>query len=85
MTEAAKVDASIAERVEFYAKRVPEEFYNTDTDPDCLKNLIDVSTQKPQIDALRSKLHDHLKSSNDPQLENFEALNDKDSLKRTSL
>lgn len=87
MTQAAKDAASIADRVEFYAKRVPEEFYHTESDPDCLKNLIDESSKKSQIDSFRSKLHDHLKNSNDPQLEGFEALNskDKDAVTPTSL
>ena len=85
MTQAAKNDASIAARVEFYAKRVPEEFYKTDSDPDCLKNLIDVSTQKVQIDSFRSKLRNHLKNTKDPQLESFEALDAKDSPKQIGL
>lgn len=82
MTEAAKEDASIAARVEFYAKRVPQEFYQTDSDPDCLKNLIEEPTQQNQIVSLRSKLHDHLKTSNDPQLESFQALSTGQARKR---
>ena len=74
MTEASKTDAKIAERVEFYSKRVPEELYRTSSDPDCLMNLITDPSEKDQIDSLKSKLREHLKTSNDPQLESFQTL-----------
>ena len=74
MTEAAKNDARIAERVEFYAKRVPEELYRISTDPDCLNNLIAEPTEQSQIETLRLKLREHLETSKDPQVEGFVSL-----------
>jgi N-sulfoglucosamine sulfohydrolase len=69
MTKAAKENP-----VDFYAKRLPEELYHTNTDPDCLTNQINESTKHDQRAVLRSKLLKHLKTSGDPQLQNFQKI-----------
>ncbi|MGY8690751.1 MAG: hypothetical protein ACKVHP_23815, partial [Verrucomicrobiales bacterium] len=74
MTKAAKENPAIAARVDFYAKRLPEELYHTNTDPDCLTNQINESTKHDQRAVLRSKLLKHLKTSGDPQLQNFQKI-----------
>ncbi len=66
MTEAASNDKAIAARVDFFLKRVPEEFYDYETDPDSLKNLIDDPAWKPKIEDLRARLLDVLESTGDP-------------------
>ncbi len=71
MTGAAANNTAIAARVEFYSKRVPEEFYQTTKDPDALNNLITDPSQKNRIANLRGKLGNHMKQSGDPQLKQF--------------
>ncbi|MDA7881085.1 sulfatase [Akkermansiaceae bacterium] len=71
MTKAAAQHSQIAKRVEFYAKRVPEEFYHAKKDPDSLQNLIHQPEQKEQIAQLKNLLRQHMKGTNDPQLKNL--------------
>jgi len=67
MTAAAEKNTDIAARVEFYSTRVPEELYDTATDPDCRKNLITDPAESGRIVFLHSKLGDHLRESGDPR------------------
>lgn len=68
MNAAAKTDPAIKARVDLFRYRVPEEFYNLKTDPDCLHNLIDDPAHAEQIEQLRGRLADHMKRTNDPML-----------------
>jgi N-sulfoglucosamine sulfohydrolase len=56
MREAAKTDARIAARVEFFLKRAPEEFYDYRADPHALNDLIGDPRHKPEIERLRREL-----------------------------
>ncbi len=69
MTGAAGSDPEIAERVEFYARRVPEEFYLDGKDPDSLHNLIADPAQAARVAQLRARLREHMEETKDPQLE----------------
>ena len=71
MTNAAGIDSAVAERVDFYATRVPEELYLVRKDPDALVNLIKDPSQKARIAELRAKLRQHMESTNDPQAANL--------------
>lgn len=75
LLDAAKNDAEIAERIDFYLIRVQEEFYNIKSDPDCLNNLITKPEHKQTINTMREKLIDQL-AANDPAA--AEALKNRD-------
>ncbi|MDP3000165.1 MAG: sulfatase [Bryobacterales bacterium] len=66
MREAAKTDARIAARVDFFLKRVPEEFYDYQADPHALNNLIGDVRHKPEIERLRRELQQWMKRTEDP-------------------
>jgi len=66
MREAAKTDAKIAARVDFFLKRVPEEFYDYQADPHALNNLIGDPRHKPEIERLRRELLQWMKRTGDP-------------------
>lgn len=68
MVAAAESDPKLADRVEFYAHRVPLEFYNYEADPDALNNLIDDPDWRPQIKQLTAELLRHMETTGDPQL-----------------
>ncbi len=72
MNQAAKTDPAIAARVQLFRYRVPEEFYNLETDPDCLNNLIDSSEHCEAIEALQAKLRDWMETTSDPMLAAFQ-------------
>ncbi|WP_269522567.1 sulfatase family protein [Coraliomargarita parva] len=71
MREAAKQDAQIAERVQLFVYRVPEEFYDLENDPDCRNNLIDEPELQSEIDSLRVQLEQWMVETEDPALEAF--------------
>ena len=71
MTAAAESNPDIAGRVEFYAYRVPMEFYDYQLDPDALRNLIDDPASQEQIQILSAKLLEYMQATNDPQLAAF--------------
>lgn len=66
-----------AERVEFFKKRVLEEFYDFSKDPDALNNLIDNPQYKNEIDKMRKLLEKHFIETNDPILGFFRNRYDK--------
>jgi N-sulfoglucosamine sulfohydrolase len=74
MQEAAKSDAKIAARVDFFLHRVPEELYDLEKDPSALANLADDPTHKKTLEEMREEMRAHLKSVGDPLLGAFEAL-----------
>jgi len=71
MVAAGEKDPKIAERCSFYLHRVPEEFYDLESDPNELKNLISSSMRQADINKLRRAMLDMMKSTNDPLLEEF--------------
>ena len=82
MVAASATNPQIAARVEFFEKRVPEEFYDFAKDPDALHNLINDPTYKKEIIKMQALMEKHLKESNDPVFTVFENRNDKSSLNR---
>jgi len=72
MIAAAKDDPELAKRVELFLHRVPEEFYQHDSDPDGLKNLIDNADQRERVRAMRQQMLSIMKQSDDPQLDAFQ-------------
>ena len=71
MKKAAENDPEIAKRVEFYLKRVPQEFYNYKKDPDALNNLFARKGPRKQMMAMRAKLAHHLRDTGDPLFKSF--------------
>jgi len=71
MVELAKDNAQIAQRLTFLKHRVLEEFYDVQSDPDCLVNLIDDPAHQRQIGNLRNSLEGWMRDTQDPMLEAF--------------
>lgn len=72
MVKAAKTDPKIAQRVELYLHRIPEEFYDYKKDPDALHNLIDDPAYASIISRFRKKMLQVMKESKDPAYSAFE-------------
>lgn len=77
MCEAAETDPEIRARVELFRHRVPEEFYDYETDPDARHNLIDDPAFREQIEHFRKLLEKNMEATDDPVLEPFRRRNDK--------
>ena len=71
MQAASESDAAIAARIQLFRYRVPEEFYDLQTDADCLHNLIDQSEHAGTIASMQQQLIDQMKRTGDPMLEAF--------------
>ena len=56
MQAAAKEDPAIAQRVELWLHRVPEELYDLSADPDCTVNLVGDSRYADDLQRLRANL-----------------------------
>ena len=78
MLAAAKTDAAIAERVNFYKYRTPEELYDYKNDPDALHNLIDDPAYKKEVKKLRKKMLKLMIQYKDPAHEAYRDRNKKD-------
>lgn len=76
MQEAATGDPNIAKRVKLFEHRVLEEFYDFETDPDGLNNLIKSPEHQMEIHKMRNLLKARMKATGDPALDAFENLND---------
>ena len=85
MVEAAKTNPEIAARVTLFDKRVVEEFYDFENDPNALNNLIDNPEYKELIDAKRAKMQAWMEKTNDPALELFLVKDDNEKLKEIVL
>jgi N-sulfoglucosamine sulfohydrolase len=72
MNEAAEDDPAIAARVQLFRYRQPEELYDLQADPDCLRNLIDDPASEQVADRMREQLQEVMKSSGDPLLPAFQ-------------
>ena len=73
MRKAAESDVKIAQRVELFLHRVPEELYDVQDDPDAQYNLIDNPDYAEVADRMRGKLRDWMKCVNDPALETLKS------------
>lgn len=63
---AAGSNAAAAERVHTYRIRVPEELYDLEKDPDCLKNLVNDPKLQKDLEIFRKDLEAWMKRTNDP-------------------
>ena len=77
MNEAAESDPAIAQRVQLFRYRVPEEFYDLENDPDCLVNLIEDPQYGTEVQKLRTKLEAWMVDTADPMLEAFSDRDDR--------
>jgi len=66
MLKRANNEPDIAARLKLFDHRVIEELYNVQSDPDCLRNLIDHPDYQPTLDRLRTRLAEELLAVNDP-------------------
>ena len=71
MVELGKTDPKLAARARLFERRVLEEFYDVEKDPDALHNLIDDPEYQDQIDDLRKQLGDWMTRTDDHALEAF--------------
>jgi N-sulfoglucosamine sulfohydrolase len=71
MVELARDDEKLAKRMSLLKHRVVEEFYDIQSDPDCLVNLISDPSYKKEIEYLQSALEDEMRRTNDPALKIF--------------
>ncbi|MBW6533818.1 MAG: sulfatase [Mariniphaga sp.] len=72
MQKAAATDEEIADRLNMYVYRVPEELYNFGTDPDGLVNLINDPSLNEVKQRLKKMVYLEMKKTNDPLLYDFE-------------
>ena len=66
MKAAAESDKAIAERVRMFLYRTPEEFYDFESDPDALDNLIAQPSLRKEIGHLRRELLAWMQAKGDP-------------------
>jgi N-sulfoglucosamine sulfohydrolase len=71
MVELAKTRKKLDERMELFKHRVLEEFYDIQSDPDCLVNLIDDPAYAREIGKFRNILATWLEDVKDPMLAAF--------------
>ncbi|MFO7824363.1 MAG: sulfatase [Cyclobacterium sp.] len=72
MKEAAAEDAAVAERLQMYDYRVPEELYDFAKDPDGLNNLMDDPAYQEIAAKLKDQLLREMKRTNDHLAGDFE-------------
>lgn len=75
MVKASSSNPGIAERVQLFKYRVPEEFYDFKNDPDALHNLINDSVYANEIQKLRDKMLEVMNNTKDPALQVFKDRN----------
>jgi N-sulfoglucosamine sulfohydrolase len=71
MKKAAETDPKIQARVDLFRYRVPEEFYDLKSDPDCLHNLINEPAHAATVKALQARLVAQMRKTEDPMLAAF--------------
>ena len=71
MKAAAENTEEIADRVELFLHRVPEELYDLQNDPDALHNRIDEPEYASELQRLRSALERWMEETDDPALHAF--------------
>jgi N-sulfoglucosamine sulfohydrolase len=72
MKTAGQKDPKIAERVEWFLHRRPEEFYDLTADPHERASKIDEPSHREEIARLKDLLAKQMKATNDPLLGEFE-------------
>ena len=72
MKTAAENDPQITARVDLFVHRVPEEMYDYAADPDALRNLAAVPEFEAEVAALRLRMLEHMRETDDPQTAAFE-------------
>lgn len=83
--EAMTDNPEIQERILMHRYRVVEEFYDLKNDPDCLENLANNKKYKSKLLKYREKLRLKMIETNDPLLETFNSVEDKEKMKSTYL
>jgi len=73
MQRAAKTDPAVAERVKLFQRRVLEELYNLENDPNGLINLIDNPEHEKTLKTLQKTMRVHMAETEDPLLEAFDS------------
>ncbi|WP_202552408.1 sulfatase family protein [Ginsengibacter hankyongi] len=71
MVKAAQTDPYIAQRVELYKHRVPEEFYDFKKDPNGLHNLVNDPAYSSEVQKFRDKMLEVMRNFNDPAFQAF--------------
>lgn len=71
MVKASNDNNAIADRVELYRHRVPEEFYDFKNDPDALHNLINDPAYSGEIQKFRKKMLEFMRNCKDPAYQTF--------------
>lgn len=80
MREAAGTNSDIADRVNLFLYRVPEEFYDFENDPDALHNLIDDPQYASEIQSMREEMINWMQRTEDPALTAFRNRNSQEAL-----
>lgn len=65
MCDAGVSNPEIQKRVEFMLYRTPEEFYDLEADPNCLKNLTENEAYFPLIQTFRERMYGYMVSTGD--------------------
>jgi N-sulfoglucosamine sulfohydrolase len=73
MQQAAAEQPAVAERVELLLHRVPEEFYDLQSDPSALHNLIADPKYQDRIQEMRRSMLDWMERTDDPVVQDFRA------------
>ncbi len=73
MRKAAETDAKIAERVQFFLYRVPEELYDYEKDPCALQNRIADPALAPVLADMRKAMLERMTALGDPLTDQFRA------------
>jgi len=69
MEKEAMNNPDVKKRVDLFRYRKQEEFFNLQTDPDCLVDLINIASHKRKIKVMRKELEKWMIKTNDPLLE----------------
>jgi len=71
-----KTDPEIQARVEMFRHRVPQEFYDLQADPGCIRNLIDSPEHAKLVAQYQTRLRKWMVETNDHNLKAFDVRND---------
>jgi N-sulfoglucosamine sulfohydrolase len=82
MQKAALKDREIESRSRLFSYRIPEEFYNSEQDPDALENLIQDPRFTDEIEVFRKRLETYMAETDDPALEAFRHRENPDEIAR---
>jgi len=77
MNEAAQTDPAIAARVKVFRYRAPEELYDLEKDPNCLRNLVDSPQHLEVLQRYRQTLRAWMVRTRDPLLAAFDHRDDR--------